>query len=182
MFISIDNGGVSSNVTSLAVRLVTATQLEILTLSGQTGHCCSVGDNYSKMFISVANGGVSSNVTCLAVRRLVIAALLVARCISRSLIAVSCNVTGLTDRQTDRPLAALRSALGPRPNGSEYFTQSGFIFNRLRSSAFLLRNHQRVQLAATNRMDWLARRCHTTAAAARHGWRIVADKLLRYHN
>ncbi|KAG8248884.1 hypothetical protein J6590_032456 [Homalodisca vitripennis] len=44
------------------------------------------------------------------------------------------------------------------------------------------RNHQRVQLAATNRMDWPARRCHTTAAAARHGWRIVADKPLRCHN
>ncbi|KAG8320232.1 ubiquitin-protein transferase activity protein [Homalodisca vitripennis] len=42
-------------------------------------------------------------------------------------------------------------------------------------------NHQRVQLAATNRMDWPARRCHTTAAAARHGWRIVADKQLRCH-
>ncbi|KAG8255523.1 hypothetical protein J6590_090554 [Homalodisca vitripennis] len=40
----------------------------------------------------------------------------------------------------------------------------------------------RVQLAATNRMDWPARRCHTTAAAARHGWRIVADKPLRCHN
>ncbi|KAG8326850.1 hypothetical protein J6590_032683 [Homalodisca vitripennis] len=44
------------------------------------------------------------------------------------------------------------------------------------------RNHQRVQLAATNRMDWPSRRCHTTAAAARHGWRIVADKPLRCHN
>ncbi|KAG8278260.1 hypothetical protein J6590_023706 [Homalodisca vitripennis] len=39
-----------------------------------------------------------------------------------------------------------------------------------------------VPLAATNRMDWPARRCHTTAAAARHGWRIVADKPLRCHN
>ncbi|KAG8267885.1 Polycomb group RING finger protein 3 [Homalodisca vitripennis] len=40
----------------------------------------------------------------------------------------------------------------------------------------------RVQLAATNRMDWPARRCYTTAAAARHGWGIVADKPLRCHN
>ncbi|KAG8285523.1 lymphoid tissue lymphoma translocation [Homalodisca vitripennis] len=36
-------------------------------------------------------------------------------------------------------------------------------------------------VGGTNRMDWPARRCHTTAAAARHGWRIVADKQLRCH-
>ncbi|KAG8325651.1 hypothetical protein J6590_061323 [Homalodisca vitripennis] len=54
--------------------------------------------------------------------------------------------------------------------------------NEQRELGTSIENHQRVQLAATNRMDWPARRCHTTAAAARHGWRIVADKLLRYHN